>query len=237
MGRTYTLAEMRARVLDRVHLEKSKFIDTTRLNEYITTARDRLRELLYFADISWYEQVQVIPGDGTGSYALASDYYGLILVEVAGNSAAGSTIEPIVLKPYQIQRRAGIRRGRGAGRPEGYRLTNANIEVSPLMSASWELRVTYAPVAAKLTADDDTIDSVHGYEDLIILDAAIACRIREQNEIADLMAERRMVLDRIQEAAQQRQLADPGHWREVPNALNGGSELPQLDPADWRLWE
>ena len=110
---------------------------------------------------------------GTSVYNLPTDFYKLKGVDLKIDNA-----QSIALKRYNFNERNlnntlifnGITNLR-------YRDENNTIKFTPKPSTTNEITVHYAPHAVKLSADSDTFNGYNGWEEYIIVNAAIfACK-------------------------------------------------------------
>lgn len=142
---------------------------------------------------------------------LAPPFYKLMLSEIALNP--GDPNSWVTIRKYQrIQQNLwnfpnvytfyGITNLR-------YRITGSNIQLVPLASSGQTFRIQYAPRPLTLMQDTDTIDGVSGYEELIIIDAAIKAMQKEESDCSILMAQKAEMLNEIESAAANRDIGEP----------------------------
>jgi hypothetical protein len=67
----------------------------------------------------------------------------------------------------------------------------------------------YVPAITKLVNDSDTLDGVNGWEEFLILDAAIKCMVKEESDPSALLAQLNFVKDRIKTMAKDRDQGEP----------------------------
>jgi hypothetical protein len=89
-----------------------------------------------------------------------------------------------------------------------YQLQNGGVNFAPLPQSAFSVTVNYVPTAPTLSAFGDTLDSINGWEEYIVLDAAIKCLIKDgQEDIIPLLEQRRQEqMVRIKAAAPQKDL-------------------------------
>jgi hypothetical protein len=90
-----------------------------------------------------------------------------------------------------------------------YRITGSNIQLVPLASSGQTFRIQYAPRPLTLMQDTDTVDGVAGFEELIIIDAAIKAMQKEESDCSVLMAQKAEMLEQIEAAAANRDVGEP----------------------------
>jgi hypothetical protein len=60
-----------------------------------------------------------------------------------------------------------------------------------------------------LSADGDTVDGISGWTEYIICDAAMKCMQKEESDVSVLMAEKQMLIKRIEAMAESRDVGSP----------------------------
>ena len=90
-----------------------------------------------------------------------------------------------------------------------YRISGNNIEIVPLASSGQTFRIHYAPRPKTLMQDTDTVDGVAGYEEFIIIDAAIKAMQKEESDCSLLMAQRASIIKDIEDTAANRDIGEP----------------------------
>jgi hypothetical protein len=88
-------------------------------------------------------------------------------------------------------------------------------DVTNLPEAGKTIRVYWIPAPTKLVADGDLFDGVSGWEELVIIDAAIKCKDKEETDISVLDKERDIVLQRVRSMAPARDTANPERVTDV----------------------
>ncbi len=106
-----------------------------------------------------------------------------------------------------------------------YRLVGNSIMFIPIPSGAQFIRLWYFPKLSQLLQDTDIVDGVSGWTEYIIVDAAIKALQKEESDVQVLMAQKQMLIKRIQESAMNRDAGQPDtisatrNW----NQRNGGS--------------
>lgn len=90
-----------------------------------------------------------------------------------------------------------------------YRITGAELQVVPISQAGQTIRIHYAPRPKTLFRDTDTVDGVSGWEEYILVDAAIKALQKEESDAGVLMAQKKDLLMRIEAAATNRDAGEP----------------------------
>jgi hypothetical protein len=219
LGQLRLLAQQRA---DRVN---SNFVTKTEWNSYINQSAFELYDLLITTYEDYYLATPFIfATNGSDSYPLPD---GISVVDV--NNAVGapfyklygvdlglaSTSDAwVTLKKYdQISRNRfvfpqltstylGVFNLR-------YRLMGNSLWFIPTPSAGQYIRVWYFPRMTTLLADNDILDSVSGWSEYIIVDAAIKALQKEESDVSVLMQQKMMLIKRIEESAMNRDAGQP----------------------------
>lgn len=82
-----------------------------------------------------------------------------------------------------------------------YKLLGNNIMFIPSPSAGQYIRLWYVPRLTQLLKDTDILDSVSGWEEYVIVDAAIKALQKEESDVSILGAQKMMLKQRIEETA------------------------------------
>ena len=90
-----------------------------------------------------------------------------------------------------------------------YRVTGSNIQLVPLASSGQTFRIQYVPRPKSLVQDIDTLDGVAGFEELVIVDAAIKAMQKEESDCSVLIAQKAEMLKEISDAASNRDVSQP----------------------------
>jgi hypothetical protein len=236
MARTRTLAELRTDVEERADLPPSTsatFIKVATMNRWINQSIRRFMQLVMQAYGDHYfvsgEIGQLLPIQaGVDTYSLPADFISLLYVRL---QISDSQIVP--LERMDMDRVLVVSQG-GAGwsgiRPT-YRLLGNSIQFHPIPSSEHLVLLGYVgtrivksstgTTKSDMTVDTDTLDGVNGWEEWVVLDAAIKCMKKEESDPSLLMVEQKEIEQEIVSHAQQRDQGTPARVRNTYDGDTG----------------
>lgn len=206
-----SLGQIRAMAKQRADMENSGFVTTSEWNTYINQSYFELYDLL----VTVYEDYfltgptpLVTTGDNT--IALPNDFYKLMGVDGSPNSTnAFVTLKKFdfiarnrYIYPQQVNTLLGV------FNPQ-YRVMGNNLMLIPTPPAGQTIRIWYIPRVTQLLQDTDTLDGVSGWNEYVIVDAAIKAMQKEESDVSVLMAQKQMLKQRIEESATNRDAGQP----------------------------
>lgn len=209
MASTKTLAEIRTQVRQRADQENSKFISDSELLSYINASYAELYDILVSAFADYYISSETFTLSGTNLRALPSDFYKLRGVDYQISNGEWITLYKFNFERRNSKNREIIRTYRGEPTRQ-YRLQGSNLRIEPENQADGTYRIWYVPNFTALSADTDTVDGVNGWEEYIVVDAAIKCAIKdEMTDYTGLMAQKAALSKRIHDMAAERDAGEP----------------------------
>ena len=201
MARSRTLALLRADVRERADMVGSTFITDATLNEYINQSAARCQNKFTASRGHSYQSSSTTwTTTSSLTYALPSDFFESQLVMI---SSGGSNQE---MRPFEMH--------------EYPRWS----ERAP--TAGYTVTMIYTPVLARMTSDSDTFDGVNGWEEWIVLDAAIKALNKEESDVSVLMAQRGDVEAEITSMAGDRDGAWPSRIVDVDRRAEEYAFMP-----------
>lgn len=90
-----------------------------------------------------------------------------------------------------------------------YRLVGNNLMFIPAPSAGQYIRVWYYPRMQMLLQETDVIDGISGWEEFVVIDAAIKALQKEESDVSVLMAQKMAIIKRIQDSSMNRDEGQP----------------------------
>lgn len=203
-----TLLQIRTQIRQRIEMENSGFIKDAEFNSYINASIKELYDLMisaygndYFANTTPH----VITTNSMDTfYALPADFYKLLGVDLV--MGANRIIK---LRPFQFNERDKYQIGGqwsavlGNDGPR-YKLTANKIQFAPYPAGSYTVNLWYIPVPAELTLDTDTMESLMGWEEYVIVDVCIKALNKADLNPSAFMAQKAELKHRIEKMKEDR---------------------------------
>lgn len=198
-----TLAQLRTDVRRRADIVNSDFISDDELNELINGSIAVLYgKLVGVRGQEYYEKNYIFSTvAGNALYYLPTDFWQLSSVEIQDGSFRR------VIQPFMRVEHA---RWAQYAVPGGYPIT-----------------VYYVPAPQRLESDSDFFDGIAGWEEWVVLDAAIKCLQKEESDVSVLAGQKAAVEDAIRGLASERDGGFPErvadmHRQTSPFVFTGG---------------
>lgn len=195
-----TLLQLRDRCKQESDNVNSSFISDPEWNNLINASYQELYGLITSAFGNDYFVQTPASGytfqtDGINDhFALPADFYKLLAVDI-------QLLSPnywVALKPFMMSERNDF----------GYLGT-----MIPM--AGQTLRLLYVPRAITLSADTDAIDGVNGWEEYVVVDAAIKALVKEESDVTAFAARKAGLLERLQGEITNRDAGSPATVSDV----------------------
>lgn len=210
-----SLADLRTQVRQRADMENSQFVTDPELTTYINQSAFELYDLLVaaYGDDYYMTIAPSFVSDGiSDTYPLPDDLYKLLGVDISANGQPG-TWRPLM--PFGINERNRAPWGIPGSVPAPvfadpqYRLRSNSLWFEPLPAGGQYLRTLYIPRMTKLVADGDLLDGVSGWDEYVIVDAAIKCKTKEQTDTQELQLAKMTLKARIDNMKRDRNAGQP----------------------------
>jgi hypothetical protein len=229
VARTVTLAQIRDRVRELCDAEQMRALSDLELNKRLSSSYARYYAKLVKPGLGFPSEVtQTITATATDTYPLPDDHFSTMRIDYRN----GSLWQPLWEVDIREIHRVEIA-GQG-GPSQCYRLAGGNLILYPVPAVAGLYRHIYAPAPADLTVDSQTLDGVCGWEEAVILDAAIRAAMKWEGDTNDLRAERNLLDERIDAEVQLRSINTAK--RIVIRDRRDGYEADPTDPADFWPW-
>lgn len=103
-----------------------------------------------------------------------------------------------------------------------YRIMGNNINFIPSPAGGQYIRLWYVPRMADVVKDYDVMDGVSGWDEYVVVDAAIKALKKEESDVTMLMMEKEQLRKRIEESAMNRDAGQPDCISDVRGATSRG---------------
>lgn len=108
-----------------------------------------------------------------------------------------------------------------------YRVWGANVMLRPIPAGTYTLKLWWTPQTVSMSLTTDSFDDVNGWSEVIVLDAAIAMKDKEESDTSVLQADRQRMVQRITEMAPNRDAGAPMTIADVQNGQDSGLPWPR----------
>ncbi len=196
-------------------MENSTLVSDLELNDYINESITEWRDLIieHQGPEIFLTSATVTTASGTVSYALPATFYELIKVVVNLGGPDKTQLEPYGIDDHDIAT-SGSGWSWSSSVPR-YRIIGDLIYFAPIPNAVRTVTLWFVPTFARLSADADTLDGFNGWEEWVVLDAAIKCLNKEESDASYFIAQREKVEQRIARHAARRDASGPTKMRDV----------------------
>lgn len=220
-----TLGAVRFAAQQRADMVNSDFVSKQEWNDNINHSYAELYDILVqvYGDDYYVAAPYSFSTDGRtpALYPLPSDFYKLMGVDAALGGANGW----FTLKKFTFPERN--RYFFSSPQPSflglnglQYRVEGTNVEFIPPPN-NQTIRLRYIPRPTTLLADSDILDGISGWDEYVIVDAAIKAMQKEESDVSVLITQKAQLLSRITAAASNRDAGEPECVSDV-RGLNGG---------------
>lgn len=218
----FTLSDLISKARTRADMVNSDFVSDADVTEMVNVSYSELYEFLVqtFEDY-FIAETTITTVSGTDAYDLSAVSPGIFKlrgVDLQLSAAAGNAIP---LRRFEWAERSRYNQAvwgsvvmPGARRP-AYRLLGSKLKLAPPPDAAYDLKVYYVPAVTLLSNDTPGTTDVlpgevrPGWEEYIVIGAAIRMLEKEQNDTTPLMAELARLKARIESAAANRDADAP----------------------------
>ena len=191
MTRSFTVTELVTRVRQRAGIEKSQVLTDAEIISHIDAAYTRM----YDAIVDRFENYFVISTDVTpssGTATLPSDFYKLLGVDMLISTP------PESIAPFTFSER------NNTSSSVRYLLQNASMKFIPAPGPGVQFRVWYVPAPEKITTGSQVIDGIAGWEDFVVITAAIQALIKQELDASQLKMAQQEAMIRLTRMASRR---------------------------------
>lgn len=229
-----TLGAVRLAAQQRADMVNNGFVSTQEWNDYINHSYTELYDILVqtYGDEYFVANPYQFLTDARvpALYDLPNNIYKLMGVDLAvvKNNSAWLT-----LKKFSFISRNRDIYGNTTVSSLGtlnlqYRLVGQKIEFVPNPQANQQVQLWFIPRPISLLADSDVLDGISGWDEYVIVDAAIKALQKEESDVTVLISQKMALLKRIEAAAANRDVGQSESVSDV-RRLDGGYGDPTGD--------
>ena len=215
-----SLAQLKVMTRERADMEDSTFIGETELTTYINLAYGEYYDIIvgaYEDEFTIHDTITIASSES--QVPLPSDFMKLRGLDYKV-SGTGDTYQ--TLRKFQFNKRNEkqdtVINTMHTSNDRQYRIVGDKISIVPENKAPGTYKFWYVPVYTKLINDSDTMGGVNGWEDLVVVQAAIYCLQKEESDISALLAQKAAIVKRITTMAANR---DTGGIETITDTVNG----------------
>lgn len=206
---TRTLASLRSRCKQRSNMENSSFVSDTEWNDYINYSISELRDMIISkAGDDYFATSANFPLDNQNeTYSLPTDFYKILWCELLGNDGYYYKMKRFEISEMNSNANAAFL----AQLPEiRYRLREDKLWLNPLSALGGRtVRLWYVPLAPELSLDGDTLQGFNGWDEYIVLRAAIIALEKEESDTSALSMRLEQLRLRVEAMSGNRDQAQP----------------------------
>jgi len=200
MASTVTLTSLIAQVRQRADMQNTTFVTDAEITTYINSGCQDLYDILLKKFEDYYTISATVVTDGIAdTFALPADFYKLIGVDYLLNGLSQPMDRFNFIDRHKYRYNAQLIR---------YRIIKNSLKFTPIPPAQ-NITVWYAPAFTPLAVGADTFDGINGWEDIVVVDAAMKCLKKEESDISQLLIEKQELTAKIEEMANNRDQGNP----------------------------
>lgn len=210
-----SLGFLRYQAQSRCDRINSQFVTTPEWNQYITEARKQLYNIItecYGGDYYSSSTYTITTQSGVQQYPLPGDMFKPTLVEVALNpndSQSWVTLRRFNWIQKNLWNYPNVYTFYGITNIR-YRFMGDFLYIVPVTTSNQTIRINYVPRPSTLMIDTEIVDGISGFEEYIILTAAMMALLKEESPTAEEFAVLRdKIVTDIESAAENRDIGEP----------------------------
>ena len=210
---------------DMVH---SNFVSESELKLYVNSSVKELYDLLVSTYDDYYIKAPLeftVTGTQDG-YSLPTDFYKLRgldrSIDSSGSASSWWTVDNFnFAERNRYNYQAALVRIFPLVK---YRVFGSNLKLIPQTNAAGLYQLWYVPKCPELVADSDEFDGISGWEDYVVVDAAIKMLQKQEDDVSVLVAQKEALKMRIEAMAADRDAGTPERITDARynNGIYGG---------------
>jgi len=199
-----TLSQLRTRVRRMADIEGSSFISDSELNDYINSSYAELYDLLVSSNSEYFlSSTTSTVASGSSTIPLPADFYKLRALDFY---VGGRWTD---LDHFSINERNQDSTLSSTGAAVRYRLQGSTLKLIPSDNAGGQYQIWYTPLPVTLIADSDAIEEGNGWSELVVVDAAIKCLMKEESSTNALEIVKAQLVKRVMDMSVRRDSSKP----------------------------
>jgi len=203
------LQDLIQEVRRRSDMENSGFVTDPEITNYINNSASELYDILVSRFEDYYTQLPLAFNIASGTtYTLPADFYKLRGVD---KDFGGGDFASLSKFNFQERNRQNNSLSRALSRRPDvqYRIIGKELVITPTDTATGDYRLWYIPQFDKLVDLTDELDTIQGWEEYVIVDAAIKCMQKEESDVSVLLVQKQALISRIEAMANNRDAGEP----------------------------
>ncbi len=231
MPRTVTLGDLATRVRYIADLVNNQFVTDTMIYQFINDGNSVLYNKLLRADPERYMREHTPTIDANGEFSTEATYFGTIAIDWSEDSNSG--IWHNVPRIFATEANAYDHDNDDSGVPSGWHpifdttvAYGVRIRLLPNPSSRYTIRHKYTVAPAELTVAGQIIDGISGWEEYLVLYAAIKCKIREESSTTALENQLARYEEELDSMIEARNVTEAG--RVIDTRTQGGIYDPSI---------
>lgn len=199
-----TLTQFRTRTRQRADMENSNFVSDSELTGYVNKSISELYDLLVSSNSEYFlSSSTTVVASGESTITLPADFYKLRGVDFY-LGGRWTDLEQFNFNERNLDSATNL-----IGCHVKYRLQGATIKLIPEDNVDGQYRVWYTPLPTELSSDSDSFEGINGWEEYVVVDAAIKCLQKEESSTTDLEKAKAHLGKRVADMAAKRDSAKP----------------------------
>lgn len=212
MARSFTVSELITRIRERSNTERSNFVTDDEIIRYIDQGYTRLYDLIVSKFENYYINDYSFQTTGsTQFFDLPADFYKMVGLDQFQNTS-GSGDNALTVRPFNFNERNrynNILFAVTAAAFYRYLIQGSKIKILPPPDAGITFKMWYIPAPTKITSTAQQIDGIAGWEEVVVLYAAVQIMNKQELDSTPLKREYAEAVDRVITMATERDAALP----------------------------
>jgi hypothetical protein len=212
MARKFTVSELITRIRERSNTERSNFVTDDEIIRLIDQGYTKLYDLIVSKFENYYIDEHSFTTDGVNQfYDIPEGFYKMVgLDQLQNNSGSGDNA--LTVRPFNFNERNrynNILFAVTAAAFYRYLIQGSKIKILPQPSTGITFKMWYIPAPPKITSATQEIDGISGWEEVVILTAAVQIMNKQELDSSALKREQIEAIDRVMTMATERDAALP----------------------------